>query len=70
MLSEVLSPKGRPVKASPEAKIYFNLDSQAALWRMFSDWARVRRSLVGHCKQHGDGVNKQMSAQPRPSKYS
>lgn len=58
LLSELLSPKGRSVKASPQAKRYFNPDSQAALWCMLSEWARVRRSTVGHCKQHGSGVKK------------
>ena len=31
LLSEVLSPKGQPIKASLEAEWYFNLDSQVAL---------------------------------------
>ena len=40
-LSEVLSPKGRPIKTNPQAKRDSNPDSQAALRRMLSVWARV-----------------------------
>ena len=41
LLSEVISPKGGPVKASSQAKRYFKLDSQATLWLMLPGWARV-----------------------------
>ena len=58
LLSEVISPKGGPVKASSQAKRYFNLDSQAALWLMLPGWTRVWTSTVGHWEELGDSVKK------------
>ena len=47
LLSEVLSPKSQPIKLSLQAERYFNSNTQAALWRMLSDWASVQKSSVG-----------------------
>ena len=37
-LSELLNPKGRPVKANQQAWRYFNPGSRVALRRMLSHW--------------------------------
>ena len=58
LLSEVLSPKDKPVKASLQASRYVNSGSQAALQRMLSNRARVQRDTVGRCEQHEDDVKK------------
>ena len=59
LLSEVLSPKDHPIKASPQALRYFNPGSQAVLQRMLFDWARVQRSAaVGRCEDHEDDVKR------------
>ena len=47
LLSEVLSPKGRLIKAIPHVLMYFILGSQAALRRMLSNCARAQKSTVG-----------------------
>ena len=47
LLSEVLIPKSQPIKLSLQAERYFNSNTQAALWRMLSDWASVQKSSVG-----------------------
>ena len=68
LLFEVLIPKGQLIKASKliNARSYFKPGSQAALPRMFSDWARVQMSTVRLGEQHEDDVNKHYSSpQPR-----
>ena len=68
LLFDVLIPKGQVIKASKliNARSYFKPGSQAALSRMFSDWARVQRSTVRLGEQHEDDVNKHYSPlQPR-----
>ena len=53
LLSQVLSRKGRSIKASRQALKYFNPGNQAALRRMLSHWARVQRSAATRrCEQH------------------
>ena len=47
ILSEVLSPEGRSIKANPQAERFFNPDSQAAWQRSSCDWALAHRSTVG-----------------------
>ena len=47
LLSEVLSPKGRLIKAIPHVLMYFIPGSQAALRRMLSNCARAQKSTVG-----------------------
>ena len=37
----VLSPKGRPIKTSPQVWNYFNPGNQATLQRMFSDCGAI-----------------------------
>ena len=46
LLSEVLSPKGQPIKASFQAKKCFKPASQAALQHILSDWEHVRRNTA------------------------
>ena len=48
----IWSPKGQSIRAIPQAWMYFNPDSQVALWSMLSYWVRVQRSTVGRCEQH------------------
>ena len=43
LLHEVLRPKGRTIKASPQAWRYCSPDRQAALQRMLSEWADFQR---------------------------
>ena len=47
LLSEVLSPKDLPIKASLQTWRYFNLGNQAALQRMLPDCEHAQRSSVG-----------------------
>ena len=69
-LSEVFNCKSRTIKESSQAKIYFKSGSQAALWRILSDWARAQKSAVGRCEQNKDDIKKhQQFSQPRLFKY-
>ena len=43
----VLSPKGQPVKTSPQAWNYFNPGNQATLQRMFSDCGAIWKTWRG-----------------------
>ena len=56
LLSELLKPKGQPIKTSLQAWRYFNRDSQTAFWCILSDWARVQRSTVWQREKHEDDV--------------
>ena len=47
-LFEVPSLKGWPIKASPQPGGYFNPDSEAAFWRMLSNWVIVQWSTGGN----------------------
>ena len=58
LLSEVLSPKGQPIKAELQVWRYFNPGSQAALRHMLSNRACVQRSSVELCEQHEGDVKK------------
>ena len=57
LLSEVVSPKDRPIRATPLAWRDFE-PGQAALRRMLSDWARAQRRVVGRYEQNEDDVRK------------
>lgn len=46
LLFEGLNPKNRQIKASLQARRYFNPGNQAALRRVLFDWARAHRSTV------------------------
>ena len=58
LLSEVLSPKGRSVRASPHVRRCLNLVSQAAFLFILSYWVLVQRSTAGGFEQHEDNVKK------------
>ena len=58
LLFEGLNPKNRQIKASLQARRYFNPGNQAALRRVLFDWARVHRSTVARLEQHEDDVMK------------
>ena len=47
LLSEVLSPKGQPIKASSQARNYFKPAFLAALEHTLLDWAHVQKNAVG-----------------------
>ena len=63
LLSEVLSPKGLPIKASPQSGRYFNPGSQASLQRILSDSAHIlTRGIMGKCERYEDDVKKHVVA--------
>ena len=53
-----LSPKGRWINATPQAKRWFNPDSQVVLQCILPDWVRVHRNTVEWCEQHEDDIKK------------